>query len=353
VSEARVLFMGIGQTAVAYYRCVLPALFLRRSGMEADWICVSGEPPKLQYDAGMVNYVTTLPDMPSYDVIVVQQPRGLNWFHQIKRWQDRGQRVLFEVDDYLHGIRKMPDHDFAEFFSKKDLQQLELNMRGCDGIICSTEFIARKYRRYNPRTFVCENGLDLARYYLTVPPRPQVNIGWAGGTGHRNAAVPWLRQLANVMGSVEQVCAVTIGMNYADALKRVFGETRAVSVPWTLIDTYPAAMTLMDIALAPAGKGDFFKGKSDLRWLEAGALGIPTIADPSVYWRVEDGVTGFTAETPEEAAEAMLRLVYDEELRREVGRNAQEYVREERNMVVMADQWRDVVAEVTSSEAAA
>ena len=350
MSGPRVLFLGLGQTAVAYYRCVLPALFLRRAGMPADWVCVSGEPPKLIYDAGMIDYKTALPDMPSYDVIVVQQPRGQQWLHQIRRWQDRGQVVLFEVDDYLHGIRKMPDHDFAKHFTKDDLAELELNMRVCDGIVCSTDFIARRYRRYNRHTFVCENGLDLARYYLTVPPRSKVNIGWAGGTGHRNAAVPWLQQLANVMAAVPEVCAVTIGMNYADALAQMFGPSRAVSVPWTLIDTYPAAMTLMDIALAPAGKVDFFKGKSDLRWLEAGALGIPAIVDPTVYWRVEDGVTGCVADTPEQAAEWMLRLVQDPELRREIGANAQRYVREERNMIVMAEQWRHVLCEAVASK---
>ena len=39
-------------------------------------------------------------------------------------------------------------------------------------------------------------------------------------------------------------------------------------------DVYPATrMTLMDIALAPAGKSNFFRGKSDLRWLEAERAG--------------------------------------------------------------------------------
>jgi glycosyltransferase involved in cell wall biosynthesis len=327
-------------------------MFLRRDGVDADWICVTGQPPKLAFGAGMVGGHVALPDMPAYDVIVVQQPRGKSWFHQIKRWQDRGQRVVFEVDDYLHGIRKMPDHDFRHYFSKRELADLELNMRACDGMICSTEFLARKYRRYNRNTYVCENGLDLARYQLTRPSRQTVNVGWAGGTGHLKAAIPWLQQLGVVMGSRPDVNAVTIGAPYADQFKKLFGQHRAISTPWSLIDTYPAAMTLLDVALAPAGRGDFFKGKSDLRWLEAGALGIPIIADPTVYWRIEHGVNGFHAETPDEAREHMLELVASEKLRTEVGDNARQYVYEERDMHAMFGQWRTVLEDLTAEAAA-
>lgn len=348
----RVLFIGLGQTAIAYYRCVLPAMFLRRDGVEADWICVHGEPPKLVFDAGMVGGQVALPDMPAYDVVIAQQPRGKAWFHQIKRWQDRGQKVIYEIDDYVHGIARMKDHDYKENFGKRELQDLELNMRACDALVCSTEYIGRRYRKFNAKTYVCENGLDLARYQLTRPKRPVVNIGWAGGTGHFQAALPWLQQLGHVMAARPDVCGVTIGANWADSLKKVFGERRAISVPWTLIDTYPAAMTLLDIALAPAGKHAFFQGKSDLRWLEAGALGIPVIADPDVYWRIEHGVNGFHAATPLEARDLMLQLADDEKLRLEVGENARQYVYGERDMHAMFGQWRDVIEDLTAEEAA-
>ena len=37
-------------------------------------------------------------------------------------------------------------------------------MRVADGIICSTGFLARRYRSFNQRTWECRNGIDLKRY---------------------------------------------------------------------------------------------------------------------------------------------------------------------------------------------
>lgn len=333
VAPSDVLFVGLGKSAVGWYRCYLPAIF-----MGADWIGVAGEPPDYQVQTGE----RRRDDIGHYEVIVLQQPRA-GWQPVIQQLKDRGLKVVFEVDDYLHAIHKMEDHDFKEGFTKKKLRELEINMTLADAVICSTEFIARRYSNFNRNTHVCEIGLDLARYSLTRPSRPTVNIGWSGGTGHVKAMLPWLDAVRNVMRRHENVCFVTIGEPFADTFVQEFG-TRAITVPFTLLDQYPAAMTLFDIALAPAGKGNFFRGKSDLRWIEAGALGIPTIADPDVYWRIEHGVDGFHASSGADVEELLEQLVEDATLRLEVGERVKQYVWDERGMKVAVNQWRDVLA---------
>jgi hypothetical protein len=89
---------------------------------------------------------------------------------------------------------------------------------------------------------------------------------------------------------------VSIGQRFAEAFKPHFGARRARSPrPFTAIEQYPAAMTMLDIALAPAA-GGFFKAKSDLRWLEAGRWASRSSPTPSVYPDIEDGErqsTGF------------------------------------------------------------
>lgn len=328
-----VLFIGMGTSAVGWYRCYLPALFLG-----ADWIGVVGVPPRLGYVTGLVANATKMANFLDYKVIVVQQPKGRGWLKLIRELQDHGIKVIFEVDDYLHAIRKTAGHDFQSHFGKKDIAALELNMRVCDGVICSTEYIARRYRKFNPNVWVCENGLDMGRYRLTRPPRPTVTIGWAGATGHATSVMPWVKAVGNVMLTRPQTCFVTIGQNFADSLEGVF-PGRTISIPWTMVETYPAAMTLMDIALAPAGKGNFFRGKSDLRFVEAGALGIPIVADPDVYPHINHGVNGFHASTPQEAGELVRELVDDDAMRVRVGEAARTYVAENRDMTIACRQW--------------
>jgi glycosyltransferase involved in cell wall biosynthesis len=337
----RVLFIGVGASAVAWYRCFMPAMFLG-----ADWIGVIGEPPKLRYVTGLVGGKTALPRYEDYGVVVIQQPRGRGWLRLIKGLQSRGIRVIFEVDDYLHGIQRMKDHDFRDGFDKRALRSFEENMRVCDGLICSTDYIAMKYKGYASRVWVCENGIDTARYRLTRPERPTVNIGWAGGTGHIAAAVPWIKEVHRVLGERPDTCFISIGQNFADAFQAAYG-SRAISVPFTALETYPAAMTMFDVALGPADHGpgrSFFKGKSDLRWLEAGALGIPLIADPMVYPNITHGVDGFHATTPDEMREQLLHLVDNPTVRLEAGANAKAHVEEHRDMKVAVGAWRRALA---------
>ena len=343
----KVLFVGLGKSAVCWYRCALPATFLRQGGWDADWIGLAGEPPTFLLQTGLVQGQTKFAGFSGYDVVVLQQPRGDGWLRVIRGLQSEGCKVLFEVDDYLHGIRKVEGHDYAEHFNKTEMKRLELNMRACDGMICSTEFIARRYRKFNRRQWVCRNGIDLGRYDLTRPDRDTVNVGWAGATGHDGVVIPWLQEVGRVMQRFPETCLVTIGQNYADGLRHYFG-SRCLSIPFTLVDTYPSAMTMLDIAIAPAGRTGFYQGKSDLRWLEAAALGIPIVADPFVYPDIEHGVTGMHAKTAEEAGELVAELVYDVELRSRIGEQAREHVRSRRGMKTAALQWADVLVEVTS-----
>jgi glycosyltransferase involved in cell wall biosynthesis len=349
MSLPKTLFLSRGSTAVSWYRCALPALAL-----DMEWVCYDrAEPPHTKLVWGRTQTSLTFADIAGYDVVVVQQPRGAAWLKAIRAWQAQGIVVLYEVDDWLRGIRKKDDHDFADKFGRDVIADSELCMRAADGVICSTEWLAERYKSVNPNTYLCRNGLDVKRYALTRPRREHVTIGWAGATGHANSMRPWLDEVATVLRERPQACFVSIGQKFADTLVPEFGPERALSVPWAPFDTYPAAMTLMDVALAPAGQDNFYRGKSDLRWLEAGALGIPLVADPVVYPEIEPGVTGFHAASPSEVREQLLRLVDDRGLRERVGAAAKAHVLEQRNALVAAESWAAVLREVAPAAVAA
>ena len=138
---------------------------------------------------------------------------------------------------------------------------------------------------------------------------------------------------------------MSVGEPFASVIEPQFGAGRAVSVPFIELDSYPSAMANFDIALAPAGATNFYRAKSDLRWLERCALGIPTIADPVVYDEIEEGVTGFHAATAEEAEALLRRLVDDREGRLRVGAAARDHLLAHRTMGRMAPQWAAALAE--------
>lgn len=337
VGPGDVLYVGLGNTAVCWYRCALPATFGGN-----DWVGMVGDPPQVRYLTGIVKGRTQMPALDAYKVVVIQQPQGHGWRKIMRKLQAKGIKVVYEVDDNLHAIRSMPDHDFRAYFSKERLKGYEMCMRQADAMIVSTPQLADAYQHRARRVFVCENGIDVGRYNLTRPPRPTINVGWAGATGHADALAKWLAPVMDVMEVRDDVCFVSVGQDFANAVAEHFPPGRAIAVPWTLVDNYPAAMTMFDVAIAPAGDNGFFKCKSDLRWVEASALGIPVIGHPDVYPHIEHGVTGFHARTPDQVRSLVGQLVEDPELRRVVGEQARAHVRATRDMRVMVDQWADV-----------
>lgn len=341
VDPTRTMFVGIGTSGPCWYRCALPAMHVG-----AEWCGVRGDAPRLQFVTGLSPRALDVDGLADYDAVVVQQAAGAGWMHLIRRLQDEGVVVLYEIDDDVHAVAKHETHVSRRGFDKQRLREMETAMRLCDGLIVSTEFLARRYGTLNPNVWVCRNGLDLGRYELTRPPaRDTITIGWAGATGHREAVIPWLRSVARVMGERPNVRFMSVGEPFAKLLMKDFGEERATALPFVEIDTYPAAMVNFDIAIAPAGRGNFFRAKSDLRWLEAGALGIPTVADPFVYGDITDGVDGLLADSPGAAYEQLLALVDDAELRARIGAAAREHVRTQRSMRILAGQWERALVE--------
>jgi glycosyltransferase involved in cell wall biosynthesis len=344
----KTLFIARGAGGAGWYRCALPAMAL---GIE--WLGVQGEPPALDFVTGLTKERLSMADLEGYEVLVVQQPSGTNWTREIRRLQRAGVKVIFEIDDYVQAVRKMADHDFGQHFGKEIVKTYELNMKLADAVICSTDYLAERYRAFNPNVFVCRNGIDLRRYDVTKLQRDTVTIGWAGGTGHRDALQPWLEVVAQLLRDHPQVRFTSIGARIAGELQEEFGTERALSLPFAPFESYPSAMTLFDIAIAPAGRNNFFRGKSDLRWLEASALATPVVADPVVYPEIQHGVTGLHASTPDEVREHLTALVKDAGLRARVGEAAQAYVTEHRTIHSTVGDWAAALQDVAGSVARA
>jgi O-antigen biosynthesis protein len=339
----KTLFVGWGASVVSYYRCFLPALALG-----ADYTAGTGEPPDLVLFTGFGERIPTVEDFFDYDVVVLQQPRGTGWLKLIRDLQAAGVRVLYEIDDYIQSARKIKSHELADVFDAELVARMELAMRAADGVICSTPYLARRYRSFNARTWTCRNGIDLRRYDLPRPPRQGVTIGWAGGVGHKASLARWEPAVRAVMRARPQTRFVSVGHPFAAELREEFGPERAVALPPAKIEVYPASMTLFDIAIAPSAENNLFRGKSDLRWLESSALKLPLVAHPDVYPEVADGVTGLLARTPAEAEAALLRLVDDAALRERIGEAAYAQVAATRSATVTAEDWRAVLAEVAA-----
>jgi glycosyltransferase involved in cell wall biosynthesis len=339
---SRVLFVGRAGFYSTWFRCALPAMQLG-----ADWCGVAGDPPELEFATGVMRRPTILASLFDYDVVVLQEA-GARYAPLVGELRAAGVTVLYETDQDLEGLCEHPKDFLRELYSRPVVDGMLKTMAACDGLIVPTPFLVGRYRDVNARAWVCRNGVDLGRFALTRTPDPEhVVIGWAGHVGHEAALTPWLATVLDVMRKHPNVRFHSLGAPYADVVERTF-PGRALSLPWNDLISFPAGMIDVDIALAPSAPTPFFRGKSDLRWLEASALSIPVVADPGVYGEIEHGVTGFHAGDLDKLERVLTRLVRDAALRARVGAAAREHVSSHRSIAAMAPKWITALTEAAA-----
>jgi glycosyltransferase involved in cell wall biosynthesis len=325
------LFVAQSADATCYHRIMLPALALG-----CDWCGLDAPPPESLVGRGGVRAADDRPAFESYEVRVVSAPAQDGWLDLIPRLQAGGTRVFCELDYDLHAIEQPPEA----------LTLVESVVEQCDGVICATARIAERYGAFSANTHVCESGIDLQAYALTRPEHDTVNVGWSGRSLSHDDMRTWLAQVAGVLRARPVTNFISVGVPYADVIadSGAIAPERCLALPLVLPEQVPAAMSLFDISFDPLGKAPWRRARSPLRWLEAGAWGIPFVGDPRVHSALEDGVTGFHARTPDALARTLLALVDNPETRARVGRAAREVVEQRYTRDALAPQWREALA---------
>ena len=337
VIDARedVLFVAQSGGGSCYHRTMLPAVALG-----CDWCGLDAPPPRMVVGRGAARGDGGAPDLGAYRLVVLHIPEQPGWLELIQELRAGGTIVLCDLDYDVHALQQDPEA----------LARFETVLGLCDGVLCANRYLAGRYARFNPRTFVCESGIDLEAYALTRPEHDTVNIGWSGTTLAPDEMRPWLQQVLGVLQAREITNFVSIGQPFGDAVAEtgLVSPERCLAIPPMLPEQVPAAMSIFDLVFDPPGTSAWRLGRSQLRWLEAGAWGIPLVGDPHVYPRIADGVTGFHAADPAAAARAILRVVDDPGLRTAVGERARREVTRRYSMAAVAPQWARAFEQVAA-----
>lgn len=288
-------------------------------------------------------------------------------------------KMLMEIDDFLlSSSRSNPTagevYRYGGELAKIGLEQMRLS----DGLIVSTPTLAEMYKPYAKKIFVVENVIDL-KLWPRVRKHKGLTIGWIGAGSHdddlaliKNAVFHILAKYKDVEFSIvhgvpeffkhKPDCLYLANPNHPRyrKMRRCHLCGGIDRLKWThdfkTIDKYPywAGSFGFDIGLAPLVDLNFTRGKSNLRWLEYSAMGIPTIASPLNHFvqSIRDGETGLIVKDNLEQGwiEAMEALIENPELRKAIGKNARNEVRENWSPAVMAKKYRAAIQEITHAQ---
>ncbi|QYF86443.1 glycosyltransferase [Brevundimonas sp. PAMC22021] len=259
--------------------------------------------------------------------------------------RSQGVATYYEIDDLIFDPTDYPD-PFASFQGQIswDVYQgliygttlYRSAMRLCDFALASTTPLARRMEREvrNRRSFVLRNGLDPRNLGLEAPlstrakPPGRIRIVYGSATLAHNQDFHDMAgdALRAVMDRHPEVELCIIGhLDLGDAFS-AYGE-RVIQVE-LLRDprAYWALLAECDINLAVLAPGAMADCKSEIKWLEAAILSIPSVLSATETYRevVEHGVTGLLAETPQDWERALEQLVTNASLRAEIGSAARQ-----------------------------
>lgn len=219
--------------------------------------------------------------------------------------------------------------------------------------------IGGKFPGLEPRAYALPNclNLDLWRPLNLQKPPGEVRVMWMGGASHASDwwhISPTLVELCKKHPNVKLVIA---GVHYAGTTKEIDPKQLEVHDEWTDLSAHPYRMAALgaDIGICPLEDNRFNRCKSELKYTEYSALGIPTVASDCIPYSpvIEHGKTGYLAKTQAEWVEHLSALVKNESLREEVGANARKWVEENRDAAKEAGKWEQTYREALKDKAKA
>lgn len=294
----RVAVVPIDRFGVGSYRAVWPAEAARAAGVDVTIVDPDAE------------------HVFDFDVVVIQVPVGAQHLAAMEQLQQRGIRVVVEVDDdYSRIPPKNRAWDRVQWANNPDRghEYLAVACHRADWVTTTTDRLAQVYGSHG-RVSVIPNTIP-ARY-LDLPsqaPTDAVLVGWAGTVGnHPNDLQVVGDAVRRLPGDV--VLAI-IGPD--DGASTILDEARpTVKSGWQPILEYSGWLAGLNVGMVPLARSLFNEAKSWLKGLEYAACGVPFVATPTASYRqLHRVVGGRLAATPDEWHRHLTELCASAELR--------------------------------------
>ena len=318
--KLKVLFLRDAENGVTFYRIIQPMTFLKQL---ADSPIHAEETDYLTLHIGL-----------DFDALIAPRQLGPGACGILQHLQAVGRTVVYETDDLLDAIPNWNPNK-ALFKGGDSLRRNELQRRA-DGAIVSTPELRDAMPNKNA-TYVVPNAINPELWRVPeLKHDGEIRILWAGTNTHEADLHMITPALKAVLRQEKRVKLVFVGylpnaFKSVETQNGVLAEVvspeyrgRVVYQPGCNVFQWPMLLASMKchMAISPLKQHPFNAAKSELKVLEAWALGIPIVASRiAPYERaITDGVDGILVSDDNNSWEThILRLVRDVEARKSMG----------------------------------
>lgn len=281
-----------------------------------------------------------------FDVIYLQRellPFGPPILERMMKWQ--GAKLVFDIDDALFIKKPSRFNPLATLF--RSPQKTEQLFRLVDHVITGNDWLASHVTDAGGRASTVEVAEDASRFpnpELRVSKGDAVVIGWLGSS----STAKYLELIAPVLRRVsrkyQKVRFVSVGSGPIE-MRDVNWEIRT----WTL-DEERRSLSEFDIGLMPLPAEDWALGKSGGKARTYMAAGVVPVCSAIGYNRelLVHGRTGFLCTRLGEWYAAIVHLIDNPSIRREIGFSARAVVKRNFHPADKAAQLAEVIRTVAS-----
>jgi O-antigen biosynthesis protein len=307
---------------------------LSRMGAQVDY-CLSDEAPARTEEILTYEHVVVVRAWGTYGLGLV-----------LDKAEDRGIPLTFETDDlifdpclveYFKNAKNLSNEQASHLH--QSLTSYRATLERCSRVTVSTTTLAREVSALGKKAHVIRNALSPGWIEKSEKARIKRSsrkngrkkvIGYFSGTRtHQKdfaVAVPALVKVLADFREVELMVTELIDLKDFPGLEPYSSRIKVESfVPWQEL---PAMMTKADINIVPLEFNRFCESKSELKYIHAASLEIPTVATPTRPFReaIEHNNTGLLARTEVDWYGHLKDLIEKQDLRRFLGENAYEHV---------------------------
>jgi glycosyltransferase involved in cell wall biosynthesis len=219
-------------------------------------------------------------------------------------------------------------------------------MKRVDFVIAGNQFLKSEVLPYNPNVEVIPTSIDLSLYSLKEGFHQEgpIIIGWLGSSStlkYLKSLLPTFEKLHQEYPyfQIKMVCDQFLESDHVPMINK----------RWALGEE-ESDLKSFDIGVMPLSNDLWSKGKCGLKILQYQSVGVPVVCTPVGINRdiVEDGVNGFWAKNEREWEERLLKLIKEEEVRREMGLKGRKTVERAYSLEVNAPRIIDVFKRVSA-----
>lgn len=215
-----------------------------------------------------------------YDAVVFQRVASTAILGIMKQCKEKGIKVFLELDDALFHVSKTNPAYRVWSPNSAAWNTLKDALKVADKLIISTEELANVYQQEN---IVFHNAIDFEMPIYNPSnnrrneiPRDKKIVGWAGSSSHIDSLSQLKKPIKKLISQRDDItfalCSNPEFLDFFDIPK-----DRKLYVKHKPFDTWPPVMSLFDISLATVVPNIFNSCKSELKVLEAGVWGVPSV----------------------------------------------------------------------------